>query len=144
MRGLPMDRVTTQALIENLGDLYAAKSGTLPKDQVRRLDLADVLVDTGATSLSLPKRMIHALGLELVSTRRVLTSAGPREAGMYGAVRLTIMGRDCPLDVVELPDEVPPLIGQIPLGQLDFVVDPRGGKLIGNPAHGGEHVMELY
>lgn len=39
---------------------------------------------------------------------------------------------------------VPPLIGQIPLEMLDFVVDPRGQKLIGNPEHGGEHVIEMY
>jgi hypothetical protein len=27
---------------------------------------------------------------------------------------------------------------------LDFVVDLHGGRLIGNPEHGGEHVMEVY
>jgi hypothetical protein len=30
------------------------------------------------------------------------------------------------------------------LEHLDFVVDLRDRKLIGNPAHGGEHVYELY
>lgn len=32
------------------------------------------------------------------------------------------------------PDQV-----QVPLELLDLVVDPRGGTLLGNPAHGGEH-----
>jgi hypothetical protein len=36
------------------------------------------------------------------------------------------------------------IIGQIPLEYLDFVVDPRSQKLTGNPAHGGEHMFELY
>jgi hypothetical protein len=36
------------------------------------------------------------------------------------------------------------LIGQVPLELLDFVVDPRGQRLIGNPEHGGEHIIELY
>ncbi len=63
---------------------------------------------------------------------------------MYDAVRLTIMGRSCTMDVMEVPDTVPVLIGQIPLEHLDFVVDMRDRKLIGNPAHGGEHVYELY
>jgi hypothetical protein len=27
---------------------------------------------------------------------------------------------------------------------LDFVVDPSGGRLIGNPAHGGEQMFETY
>jgi len=47
------------------------------------------------------------------------------------------------MDVIEVPDSVPVLIGQLPLEHLDFVVDPRSRTLIGNPAHGGEHVYEL-
>lgn len=31
----------------------------------------------------------------------------------------------------------------LPLEHLDFVVDLRSRTLIGNPAHGGEHVYEL-
>ncbi len=63
---------------------------------------------------------------------------------MYEAVRLTIMGRSCKMDVLEVPDGVPALIGQIPLEYLDFVVDPQQQILIGNPAHGGEHTFEMY
>jgi hypothetical protein len=48
------------------------------------------------------------------------------------------------VEVCEIPDECQPLIGQVPLEMLDFVVDPVGGKLIGNPAHGGEQMIELY
>jgi hypothetical protein len=48
------------------------------------------------------------------------------------------------MDVLEVPDGLPVLIGQIPLEHLDFVVDLRNRKLIGNPAHGGEHMYELY
>ena len=83
------------------------------------------------------------LGLERVGTKRVTASSGQTEAGIYEAVRLTIMGRSCTMDVMEVPDTVPALIGQIPLEHLDFGVDLRDRKLIGNPAHGGEHVYEL-
>ena len=63
---------------------------------------------------------------------------------MYDAVRLTIQGRDCTVDVMEVSDTVPVLIGQIPSEMLDLVVDTRNRKLIGNPEHGGEHIIELY
>jgi hypothetical protein len=43
-----------------------------------------------------------------------------------------------------LPDDCPVLIGQVPLEVLDFVVDPQGQRLIGNPAHGGEQILEIY
>ena len=48
------------------------------------------------------------------------------------------------MDVIEVSDDVPVLIGQLPLEQLDFVIDSRNRTLIGNPAHGGEHMFELY
>ena len=48
------------------------------------------------------------------------------------------------MDVTELPDGCPVLIGQIPLEAMDFVVDMPSRSVIGNPAHGGEHVIELY
>jgi hypothetical protein len=41
-------------------------------------------------------------------------------------------------------DESPVLIGRAPLDLLDFVVDPVGRRLIGNPDHGGEWMIEPY
>lgn len=79
----------------------------------------------------------------MVRTRQAPTNAGPVTLQMYGTVRLTIMERDWVGDVVELPDDCPVLIGQLPLEGLDLV-DPVGQRLIGNPAHGGEHIIEPY
>ncbi len=139
-----MGRTVTDATVENLQDLFDADRGMLPPEKVRRITVTDALVDTGATLLSLPSKLIHSLGLSKKYRKRVTSSTGEGEADVYGTVRLTIQGRECPLDVVEVPDTVPVLIGQIPLEYLDFVVDPRNRRLIGNPAHGGEHVFELY
>jgi predicted aspartyl protease len=139
-----MDRVLTEATIENMSDLAAVEMGHLTADKVRRIAVTDALVDTGATMLSLPTRMIRQLGLSKSWTRRVTTSKGTSDADVYSSVKLTIKGRDCPMDVLEVPDDVPVLIGQIPLEYLDFVVDPQSRSLIGNPAHGGEQMYEMY
>jgi predicted aspartyl protease len=139
-----MGRVLTEATIENLNDLWDARRGLLPPEQVRRIIVPDALVDTGATLLSLPTRLIQQLGLSPRRTRRVISSTGAAEATLYDAVRLTIQDRDCTVDVMEVPDDVPVLIGQLPLENLDLVVDLRSRRLTGNPAHGGEQVFELY
>jgi predicted aspartyl protease len=141
---LPLGRVVTEATIENLADLLEVRSGKLNDQQVRRLVVHDALVDTGCFSLSLPASMIAQLGLYKVSRRRLQTAAGPRDADQYSAVRLTIQGRSMTVDVSEVPDGCPVLIGQIPLEYMDFVVDPGNQRLIGNPAHGGEWVNELF
>jgi predicted aspartyl protease len=139
-----MGRVLTEATFENLEDLWAAKRGLLPEESARRIVVSDALVDSGASLVSLPTRMIRQLGLSKTGTRRVTSSVGPAEADLYEAVRLTILGRWCTMDVLEVPDTVPVLIGQLPLEHLDFVVDMKAHRLIGNPAHGGEHVYEMY
>ena len=74
----------------------------------------------------------------------MLSSGDTTLAALYDAVRLTIQGRQCTVDVMEVPDNVPALIGQVPLELLDFVIDPHGQRLTGNPEHGGEHVFEMY
>jgi hypothetical protein len=64
--------------------------------------------------------------------------------GLYGPVRLTVQGRYCVLDVSELPEDCPVLIGQVPLELMDWVVDAKGQRLIGNPEHGGEWMSDMF
>lgn len=143
-RGTTMGRVTTPITVENLKDLLDVKDGKLAPDQVRKVNVESALVDTGASMLSLPTALIKQLGLIRFSTKRVTTSDGIKHVDIYAAVRLSIQDRDCNLDVMEVPDGVPSLVGQIPLELLDFVVDPVNQRLIGNPEHGGVHTLELY
>src|SRR5580698_10256040 len=139
-----MGKVLVTAKIDNLGDLFGVDQGTRVPDQVRSVEVTDALVDTGATKLALPKRLVEKLGLKFHRTRPTRTAGGPVTANVYSAVRLTIQGRDCVCDVMEIPDDCPVLIGQVPLELLDWVVDPSGQRLIGNPAHGGDHILEAY
>jgi len=139
-----MGKVLVQARIENLFDLHDASVGARAADAVRWVEVSDALVDTGASLLSLPRRLIAQLGLKQLYTRQARTAGGLATLQIYGTVHLLLQGRECTCDVLEISDECPVLIGQIPLELLDFVVDPCGQRLIGNPAHGGEQMYELY
>ena len=139
-----MGRVVVAAKIENLSDLFKVIEGTLSSDAVRTLEVNDALVDTGAPYLCLPARLISQLGLQSCRSRRIRTAAGPKDINVYHPVRLTVQGRDCAIEVAEIADDCPVLIGQVPLEILDFVVDPKGQRLIGNPEHGGEQMGEIF
>ena len=139
-----MGRVTTEVSIFNLGDLYEADQGRLTADQVRRIVVKDALVDTGASTLALTPSLIALLGLTRRADKRINTASGPTTTGLYDTVRMEIMGREATVDPIEVPEGTPILVGQIPLGAMDWVVDLGGQKLIGNPAHGGEHIIEMY
>jgi clan AA aspartic protease len=144
METAAMGRVLVSAKIESMADLFGVEQGLLKPEQVRSVEVNDALVDTGATELSMPKRLIAQLGLRPFTTRRARTSAGSVVFQVYGPVTLTVQGRSCHTDVAELPDDCPVLIGQVPLELLDFVVDPKGQRLIGNPEHGGEHMFDMF
>lgn len=139
-----MGRVVVEATVESLADLYFLKKGIISPNEVKRVTIPDALVDTGATTLSMPKRYLDALGLKFAYERPSRSSKGAGISNVYEAVKLWVQGRFCTVDVVELPDDVPVLIGQVPLELMDWVVDPRGQRLIGNPDHGGEQTIELY
>jgi predicted aspartyl protease len=139
-----MGRVAVAAKIENVAELFLSEKGMLLPEQVRRIEVSDALVDTGATTLSMPRSLINQLDLSPLRSRTARTSTGLATSQIYGAVRLTVQGRECTVDVAEVPDDCPVLIRQVPLELLDFVVDPANQRLIGNPAHCGEQMLEMY
>jgi predicted aspartyl protease len=144
METAAMGRVIVPAKIESMEDLFDVRKGILKPEQVRTVEVQDALVDTGATFLSMPKRLIEQLGLKPFTTQRARTSAGGVVFQVYGPVTLSVQGRFCHTDIAELPEDCPVLIGQVPLELLDFVVDPKGQRLIGNPEHGGEHMFDMF
>ncbi|SRR5579883_3112445 len=99
MEPATVGKVLVTAKIENIVDLYAASKGQIPDDEVRRIEVPDAQVDTGASHLGLPKRLIEELGIPQISSGRAKTTAGYRTLGIYGPVRLTIQGRFCSIDV---------------------------------------------
>jgi predicted aspartyl protease len=144
METATVGKVLVAATIENSGDVENVVRGLMTADQVRRIEVLDARVDTGATYLALPKRLIDQLGLHRLKTAIARTASGMASFGVYSPVKLTVQGRDCVIEVSELSDDAPVLIGFIPLELLDFVVDPKGQRLIGNPDHGGDWMFDMY
>jgi predicted aspartyl protease len=139
-----MGRVTVTAKITNLEDLWRAERGEIAQEEVRSIELDDALVDTGCIGLAMPESMVAELGLRKVRTKRTRSTNGPRQAAIYQAVRLDVQERDCIVEVYGLPEDCPVLIGQLALESMDWMIDMQNQKLIGNPAHDGEWVIEMY
>jgi len=137
-----MGKVIVKIKLTNLFDLAIQKRG-VSKAKPRHLEV-EALVDTGATRLYLKPSVIKRLGLQRVDTVRSQTTNGEALRYKYEPVQLELMGRKENFDVIEVPENVPNLLGQVPLEVLDFVVDGKGQKLIPNPAHGGEQMTEEY
>ena len=137
-----MGKVTVTIKLTNHADLVLQEHNLLSGRP--RIVETEALVDTGATKLYLKPSVIKALGLKRVKEIQSRTTNGFRRCGGYEPVELQIFDRDGRFDVVKVDEDVPNLVGQIPLEDLDFVVDPAAQKLIPNPEHGGRQMTEEY
>ena len=133
---------TTRIELENLKDLHLAEAGIIKSEDVRRLTIENALVDTGATGLCLPKSLVNQLGLTPLRKRRVQTANGVAERTIYSEVRYTVLERSESIQVTDLPEDAPVLVGHMILEALDLCVDIENG-LIYNPAHDGEWITKI-
>lgn len=138
-----MGRVITKIKVENLGDILLAERNQQKENNIRSIE-TEALVDTGATLLCLPISKISELGLSIIGKKEAMTANGKVESNVYGGARLTIMDRSCTVDVMELPEGTPALVGYVPLEILDFKIDLQSQTLGTNPEHGGKWVMDLF
>ncbi|MEW6608629.1 MAG: retropepsin-like aspartic protease [bacterium] len=139
-----MGKIMVRMRIRNLFDEVRAKSGLIKEEEVRDITVNNALVDTGATMLSLPITLIEELGLEQSGTREVRTANGMVTRRVFSEVRAEIQGREGGFQVLELPVDVVPLVGQIVLEQLDLYPDPQNQRLTGRPDAPDHMVVECY
>jgi predicted aspartyl protease len=138
-----MGKVTTRIRVENWSDTEMVAAG-YRKEKPRTVEV-DALVDTGAVQFYLKSSVIHQLGLRPVGEITSRTMSNRTETRkVYSPAFLEIQGRSGRFDVIELPDSLPNIIGQIPLEAMDWVVDCRNQKLIPNPEHTHGEMCEDY
>ena len=137
-----MGRVIVTIKLTNQADLVLRQHKVL-KGAPRRIEV-EVLVDTGATRIYLKPSVIKALGLRKTGSINSRTTNGDRRRNVYSPVRLELLGRSGNFDVVDIDENVPNLLGQIPLEYLDLVVDPKLQVLRPNPAHDNKLMTEEY
>ena len=135
-------RHTTQIELENQYDLVAVKLGVMNPEDVRKITVPDALVDTGATGLCLPTSLIEQLGLTPIEMTRAGAATGIVERTLYSEVQFTILGRTRSIQVTDLLEGSPVLVGHMVLEHLDLCLDIKKG-LIYNPAHDGEWIIEI-
>ena len=129
-----MGQVNTRIKVANWFDLEKLALGE--RTEPARTVETDALVDTGAVRFYLQASIVKQLGLRAINkiTSRTMANVSV-ERTVYSPVDLQIQGRSGTFEVVEVPDSLPNIVGQIPLEQLDWVVDPARRRLIPNPDH---------
>ena len=116
----------------------------LPSEKQGREVSCDMLVDSGAAELALPAEIMDSLKLEELGAMRVVTADGTqRECRVLGMVELEVQGRVCQVRAIELPRGTQPLLGAVPLEEMDWHIDPLGQKLVPNPLSPDQPLLHL-
>jgi predicted aspartyl protease len=136
-----MGKTVVRAKFSNTHDIADVKRGFMQESEIRSLECEGV-VDTGAVLVSLTKRIVDQLGLDIVTEKRVRYANGQVETkAIAGGLLVEIQGRNAEVRCVVQDDASPMLIGQIALAEMDWAVHPQTQRLI--PGHEGEHEMAL-
>lgn len=104
----------------------------------RRDDLSpmtvNALVDSGAVHLCIPQHVANQLELEVQDRREVTVADGRTQTVDYvGPIRVRFANRQCLVGALVLGDQ--PLLGAIPMEDMDLVISPSRQTVIVNPAN---------
>ncbi len=136
--------VRVAATIESYLDFVEARHKGRPRSWVRVVEVPDAIVDEDTLMLCLRADVIERLGLRRRATRRTRSNDPEALARIYDPVQLSIQGRDCIVEVMKSQGDWSVVVGRIPLTSMDWHVDSAGGRRVGNPAHGGRWMMDLF
>lgn len=141
--GYERGKIVTPFKVQNYEDITRLAFGYT--EQSPRSYAGDAVVDTGSVHLYLKTSVIKNLGLRPIRTWSSLTMSNQKATRrVFSPVDLQINRRSGTFEVVELPDELPNIIGQIPLEFMDWVIDMGSHQITGNPEHGGEWIDEEF
>ena len=123
-------RFSVELELSNHEDVILAKKGVIPSAKIRRVTLLG-LVDTGASRLVLPQRVVKQLGLEPSGTVKVKYADGRQVVRpTVDDVEVKLLGRRNVFSASVEPRRQTALIGALILEDLDFLVDPLKMKLV--------------
>src|SRR5262249_29966985 len=138
-----MGRVMETIRIVNFIDEQRAKAAEISPANVRSTEI-EALVDPAATMLMLPADVIARLGLPVMGHRNVRYADGRvAEVPWVGGAKIVILGREAICNALVEAAGTTPLIGQIPLEELDLLVDPKSRRLQVNPASPEAPLLDL-
>ena len=119
----------------NADDLALAKSHVIGEEAVKRLRI-NMLVNTGAYNLYINESIQAQLELPFVEKRKgQLANGSIEEYEMVGPVVLKFKNRQTVCNALVLHGENEPLLGAIPLEDMDVLIHPLRQELIVNPEH---------
>ncbi|MES2778003.1 MAG: clan AA aspartic protease [Bacteroidota bacterium] len=130
-----MGLVYADITLINGEDLILAKRHFIGEEEVKQMTL-NIFVDTGAYNLCINEEIQEQLQFPVVEKRKAETADGRIvECDVVDNVQVRFKNRATTCRAMILPGSSEPLLGAIPLEDMDVLIHPQRQEMIVNPDH---------
>ena len=98
--------------------------------EAQRWTSVEALVDTGASTCSLPSSLLRELGVSPTRQKRYRFAQGETRTMGVGQTFIRLMGEEFITDFIFNDEGTMPLLGALALESAHLSVDPNGNRLI--------------
>ena len=107
----------------------------IPESDVRRMTV-NMNVDSGALMMAINESIRGQLGLDIIEVRQAQLADGTYiELPVVGPIEVRFANRECSVRAVVLPGSTQPLLGVIPMEDMDVLIHPARQELVVHPDH---------
>ena len=119
----------------NGDDLALVRRHIIGEEEIKRMHL-NMLVDTGSYMLCINESIQEQLQFPIVEKRKAqLANSQIVECDVVSSVEVKFKNRRTICNAMVLPRDSEPLLGAIPLEDMDVLIHPTRQELIVNPEH---------
>lgn len=130
-----MGFVYADILLINSADMRDFERKRIREEEVHRMKVR-VLVDSGAIMLAINEEICQQLDLFPLDKRPAQMADGSVVMlDVVGPIEIRFGNRRTNVDAIVLPGNAQPLLGVIPMEDMDVLIDPKANELIINPEH---------
>ena len=130
-----MGTIYAEIELINSEDLALARRNIIGDEVVKRMPV-NMLVDTGAYNLCINETIQEQLSLPFIEKRKAqLANGHVEEYDIVGPVVVKFKNRRTVCNAMVLQGNNEPLLGAIPLEDMDVIIHPLRQELIVNPDH---------
>jgi len=130
-----MGLVYAEIELINSEDIVLARRFIIGEDKIKRIKI-NMLVDTGSVYMCINETIQAQLQLPVIEKRKgQLANGNIVEYDVVGPIEVKFKNRRCSVDAMVLPGDNEPLLGAIPLEDMDVLIHPYKQELIVNPDH---------
>lgn len=130
-----MGQISVELDLLNAWELAATRKSMMCQDEVKRISIT-ALVDTGALYFAINENIQEMLQFPVLGKKEFQLANGENIwCDFVHDVGIKFKNRECIVNAIVLPGNAEPLLGALPMEEMDVLIDPRRQELIVNPDH---------